>query len=276
LEVWNEVKSHPGGDKYLSERTGTISWPDIRAFVDSEIDGFALVEYEVLDDRVEAFIVRQGASEPEIVTIPIKIDALIRSAQALYREMDGSSGDSVRRETWTKVVEPLALSIGPALEGVRVLCIVAHLMLHHMPIHTLGPPGSTLMDQMVVYYAPSAEMAARLSRSPRRLAENSVLEALVVADTLSDLRHAREEGKYVAGCLGVEAILGEDATCSDVLPRLEGVGIAHFACHGQVRIDFPRWSSVIMADGPMTAAQLQDSKLSCAGPKRLRHRIPAI
>ena len=262
VSVWAEIETHPGGRDFVAERSGVISWAGIRAFVDGEVDGFALVEYEVLDREVVAFVLRQGAAEPVMVRIPVTTPTLIRAAQALYREMDGSSGAAVRRETWDRKAEPLVSAVQPFLDGVRVLCLVPHLMLHHLPLHTLGPPGATLADGMVVYHAPSAALAARLGRSRRRVMNPGPLGAVVVADSLSDLPHAREEGEYVSASLGVDPLLGPEATRAEVLARLSGADVAHFACHGVVRVDWPPDSSVVLADGRLSAAELQESRLA--------------
>jgi len=43
-----------------------------------------------------------------------------------------------------------------------------------------------------------------------------------------------------------------DATVERVLDSLDGVSLAHFACHGHARADNPSFSSLTLADGPLT------------------------
>lgn len=44
---------------------------------------------------------------------------------------------------------------------------------------------------------------------------------------------------------------------ADVLGALEGASVAHFACHGTVRSDNPMFSSLRLADGPLTVYDLE-------------------
>lgn len=57
-----------------------------------------------------------------------------------------------------------------------------------------------------------------------------------------------------------------DSLRADVLPRLREAGLAHLACHGVPRADNPMFSSVVLADGPVTVQQLHSAG---AAPRRL-------
>ena len=48
----------------------------------------------------------------------------------------------------------------------------------------------------------------------------------------------------------------DDATVERVLASLDGVSLAHFACHGHARSDNPSFSSLTLADGPLTVYDL--------------------
>jgi CHAT domain-containing protein len=258
--IWEQISAYPGGHQYVAARRGSSSWAEIRQWVDSQPAGFALLEYAVLFDRVAAFVVRPGRPEPTVVEIPLTQSALSQSYLALIREMDGSAAGRIRRETWDRTAAPLVTRVLPELRGTRLLCLVPHLLLHAMPLHALGEPGSTLLDQMAVYYAQSATLAAQLGRAPRRLRlDGGRPDALVVGDTLGDLAHAREEAVEVGRLLGVDPLTGEQATLAAVLPRLAQVELAHLACHGQLNTDVPALSSVVLADGLLTANQIQES-----------------
>jgi tetratricopeptide (TPR) repeat protein len=260
--AWEQIRDYPGGDQYVAARNGAISWDQIRRWVDAQPAGFALLEYVALPDRVLAFVVRQNRPEPALVDIPIDGEALGRCARALYREMDGSAAGRVRRETWDRAALPLVRMVQPELAGARLLCIVPHVVLHHLPLHALGEAGATLLDQMAVYYSPSAGLAVQLSpgsRPPR----TAGLRALVVGDSRSDLRYARLEAEQVGRVLGVQPLLGEQATCDAVLAQLHEADLAHFACHGYLRLDDAALSAIVLADGVLTAGQLQRSGLRC-------------
>ena len=47
------------------------------------------------------------------------------------------------------------------------------------------------------------------------------------------------------------------SSVDDVLAALEGAEIAHLACHGSFRVDNPMFSSLQLADGPLTVFDLE-------------------
>ncbi len=52
-------------------------------------------------------------------------------------------------------------------------------------------------------------------------------------------------------------LAGPDATVTGALRELEGADIAHIAAHGTFRADNPMFSSVMLADGPLTVYDLE-------------------
>ena len=52
-------------------------------------------------------------------------------------------------------------------------------------------------------------------------------------------------------------LTGKDATVDAALAALDGAKLAHVACHGRFRSDSPLFSSLELADGPLTALDLQ-------------------
>ena len=79
---------------------------------------------------------------------------------------------------------------------------------------------------------------------------------------------------------GAQVLTGCDATVGATLRALNGVDVAHVAAHGSFRLDNPLFSSLLLADGPLTVYDLErlnsaprtimlaacDSALSPAGP----------
>ena len=217
----------------------------------------------MLDDRVVAFVVRQGRSEPAVIDIPVDRRALDRCFMALYREMHGSTAARVRRETWDRMALPLVTLVQPALAGARLLCLIPHGLLHFLPLHALGLPGATLLDQMPVYYAPSAALAIQLNQGARRAGGTGGLRAMVAGDSLGDLSYARLEAEQVGQVLGVRPLIGEQVTRAAVLAQLPEADLAHFACHGYFRLESPALSAIVLADGVLTAGQLQRTGMRC-------------
>jgi CHAT domain-containing protein len=56
---------------------------------------------------------------------------------------------------------------------------------------------------------------------------------------------------------GARVLLPPDSTSATVRAALDGAGIAHLACHGAVRADNPLFSSLVLADGPLTVQELE-------------------
>jgi CHAT domain-containing protein len=69
---------------------------------------------------------------------------------------------------------------------------------------------------------------------------------------------ARQEAQRVAGLHpGSSLLVDEEATCEEVLRRVDGAERLHLAAHGRVRADNPLFSSVALADGPLTVYELE-------------------
>ena len=72
------------------------------------------------------------------------------------------------------------------------------------------------------------------------------------------LRHAVREVDDLATLRPDATVLrGRSATAAAVLAALDGAALAHVACHGRFRSDAPLFSSLELADGPLTALDLQ-------------------
>ena len=56
---------------------------------------------------------------------------------------------------------------------------------------------------------------------------------------------------------GATVLTGRDATVEATLAALDGATLAHVACHGRFRADSPLFSSLELADGPLTALDIQ-------------------
>ncbi len=57
---------------------------------------------------------------------------------------------------------------------------------------------------------------------------------------------------------GAETLAGGDATAERVLAALDGACLVHVACHGEFRADNPFFSTLRLANGPLTLYELED------------------
>ncbi len=140
------------------------------------------------------------------------------------------------------LVAPLAAVIDDAS-----LVIVPTGALHVMP---WGALPSLRGRPLVV--APS--LSTWLSLAGRRPVERKK-RALVAGPRL---RHAAAEVRALAALLpDATALRGKEATTAAALRALDGSALAHVACHGRFRADNPLFSALELADGPLTALDLQ-------------------
>lgn len=142
--------------------------------------------------------------------------------------------------------------LGPAVEhlGDGPVLVVPSGRLHAVPWSLLPS-----LREREVSVAPSATswLRARSTPPPRR---NRV--ALVVGPGLST--HGAEVEKVAAFHEDAELLTGGRATADAVLTALDGANLAHVAAHGSFRADNALFSSLRMADGPLTVHDLERLK----------------
>ena len=103
--------------------------------------------------------------------------------------------------------------------------------------------------------APSA--ASWAAAEERRLEHGGRLQRAAVT-VGPGLPFARAEGAAVAALYSAgEPLSGLAATAPEVLAALEGADVAHLAAHGSFRADNPLFSSLTLADGPLTVYDLE-------------------
>ena len=104
-----------------------------------------------------------------------------------------------------------------------------------------------------VTVSPSASLWHRAAVGPRR--EPTAGSVSVAGPGLPG---AREEAERVAGLhAGSSLLVDEAATCEAVLRSVDGAERLHLAAHGRVRADNPLFSSVALADGPLTVYEIE-------------------
>jgi hypothetical protein len=162
----------------------------------------------------------------------VALHAAVSSAQAAAAAVD------------ELLVAPLALSPGGSL------VVVPTGLLHALPWSMLP---SLRARPLVV--APSATLWLHLDAADRDSEADAARVVLVAGPRL---RHARSEVDDLHRLYPQAVVLvGRAATTSAVLDALDGVTTAHLACHGRFRSDNPLFSSLLLADGELSAFELQ-------------------
>jgi tetratricopeptide (TPR) repeat protein len=212
----------------------------------------ALVEYVELDETLHAITLVSGRLRLHALgpVTPLR-DLVYRLPFALRRlagqwttTASGVAAAALLRDTArrfdTALLRPLAKELGE-----RPLVLVPTGLLQSMPWALLP---STAGRPVTV--APSVALWHGVRRRAPRGGSTVVVAG-------PDLPSARREAVEVAALHGAEPLLGPSATVEAVTAALDGAGLAHLAAHGQVRADNPLFSSLRLADGPLTVYDLE-------------------
>jgi tetratricopeptide (TPR) repeat protein len=211
----------------------------------------ALVEFVQLDDVLHAVTVAGGRLRLHQLgpLAPIRqlVDRIPFALRLLARS--GTSGASraaaltlihdATRKLDDALLAPLA---GPLAD--RSLVLVPTEPLHSLPWSTL--PSSAGRPVTV---APSAALwfAARAARPAG--------PPVVIAGP--GLPGAVAEAAAIAAIHSTSPLDGPAATVAATMAALNGAGLAHLAAHGRVHPDNPLFSALLLADGPLTAYDLE-------------------
>jgi tetratricopeptide (TPR) repeat protein len=123
---------------------------------------------------------------------------------------------------------------------------------------TVAPSASTWLDGRGQARRPSAGPAAPPAPSRPGVSPGPGPRRRVVLVAGPGLPEAAAEvSALVALYPDAEVLTGPDATVTRTLQALDGADIAHIAAHGRFRVDNPMFSSLVLADGPLTVYDLE-------------------
>lgn len=148
-----------------------------------------------------------------------------------------------------------ALLVAPLLPGLtaRHVVIVPHGILHYVPFHALFDGRQYLMDRFTVSYAPSAAVYRICQARPPSPHQDS----LVLAMSDGHAPHIASEAAEVCRVLPrARLFTGEEARADRLRSAGASARVVHVATHGFFRRDNPMLSSVRLAGGDLTLADL--------------------
>lgn len=236
---YGEVRSLLGSAESISMSTssadvGTVSGRRV-----------ILAEYFTTADKVLLFICRSDLDAPKLYELGVSPETLWHWTTLVLEGIKEPSEWDLSE--WQAELGSLIEPIARWSEEDDVVWIVPHGDLHRLPLHALKIEERYLIERNAVVYTPSASvMRYRQSKKTDRLRT-----ALVLGDSLGDLKHGRDEARVVADLFGVEPRIGDQATkpmLKDELERFQGrVGLLHFACHGNFDLREPLRSCILLA-----------------------------
>lgn len=162
----------------------------------------------------------------------------VRGWEEAMRDVFAQSADRLD----ALLFQPLRSTIGE-----RPLVIVPTGALHLLPW-----PALPACRGRALSVVPSAALWLQAASRPR------VDDAPIVLAAGPGVSHAAEELRALAGIYPAARTLGGgSATARKVAAAMDGAGLAHVIAHGSFRADNPLFSSLRMADGPLTVYELE-------------------
>ncbi|MEV4352555.1 CHAT domain-containing protein [Actinoplanes sp. NPDC049596] len=224
------------------------------------LGGRVLVEYGMLGDELVAVVVEPRRSRVVRLgsagAVLEQTRALFFALRRLAQPRTPSSWHAARLSADLRLERLRALLLGPLSVPYGAELVV-------VPVGDLhGMPWSALHDAPVSL-APSARLWARSRQATVAAARNPstvLVEGPDLPGATAEIAQLRQlHSKAVA-------LTPPESTAAAVLRLLDGAGLAHLACHGQLRADNPLFSSLSLSDGPLT---LQELATRAVAPHRL-------
>lgn len=224
--------------------------------VRDRLAGAAFVQLHEGDGRLGAVVVAGGRRR--LVDLGPAAPAAAAAAAAgfaLRRLATGSTTSQPRLQAAAQALE--AAVIGPIRrllgDGSTILCPTPSLASVPWSVvpSLAGAPLSVVPSASLWCRAVDRASAAGGGSGPR-----STPRVLAVAGPA--LVAAAAECRAVVGCYRDGVLLaGAEATVAGLVAALDGTDVLHLAAHGRVRSDNPLFSSVELADGPLTGYDLE-------------------
>jgi tetratricopeptide (TPR) repeat protein len=222
----------------------------------------ALVEYVECGGVLHAIVVR-GAGRPSLHSLgevgPVLAD--LDKLRFAWRRLVTGHGTAASLEAAAGLAAHAAGQLDDALLAplARLLADCPLVVVPPGSLQSLPWPLLPGCADRTVTVAPSAAswLAARSARGTG-VPRTSAAAHRVVLIAGPGLSQASAEVKSLADLYpDAEVLTGPDATVAAALRALDGADIAHIAAHGRFRADNPMFSSIVLADGPLTVYDLE-------------------
>jgi tetratricopeptide (TPR) repeat protein len=235
-------------------------------------EGSCMVEYFLAGRRVIAFVsdgrglrgwADLGAPDPvrqALELLQLNLDTALAMAQGGHGASPGvlRNAQGLLHDLYQRLWQPLE----SMLAGRSAVIVVPHGILHLVPFEALFDGRRYLAQRVELALAPSR---AAWSRCVERGAEAGAGPDLVLGfNPEGALPYIDEEARAVAALLGTEPHLGREAAGALLPEAVAARRIVHVAAHGEFRQENPFFSTLLLADGPLTAADVAGMHLEAA------------
>ncbi len=207
-----------------------------------------LLSYNVGVEKSVVFVVTPDTIRAEILNVN---EAQLNQAYRRFVNSGRTNVDevtAVMSELYDALLAPLDLSLPPETH----LLFASDNVLNYIPFSALIQPDETyLIEDYVVSQVPSA--TAMVLLASRSTESTPVSAGLVMgqpepntlqATRLNYLDHVEEEAKQVADFLGVDALIGSEASELALRQNAAGAQVLHIAAHVEMLSDYPYFSRI--------------------------------
>ncbi len=259
----------PGGTGTASKATAALSVPALLARCRG---GQALVQYGVVGDELLALVVAEGqvhvlrqlaswsALQQPLQRLRFQLDSLragarVAAHQAQLLQRSQVHLQALHRQLWAPLL--------PALAGAHDVVVVPCDALHTLPFAALYDGQQWLGEGCRLRLAASAALALHHPQPKPAGAEAQAEPLRVLVGESRQLPHVRAELQAAAQVLApARLLLDDDAGVQATLAQLPQAEVLHLACHAEFRTDSPAHSALHLADGVLTAAQIEEQRLA--------------
>lgn len=160
------------------------------------------------------------------------------------------------------LVEDISAQLEPLLKNINFddqpVTLIASSLLSMLPLHLAVFDGVSLLERSLVTIAPTARTL--LPRSNPIISPSASGGCLAIAPP-SDLLCNQEEARIAAQYFGSRPLLGEEATRARTFSEARDLAVLHFSCHAHANVFSPLRSSIDLADGALTVAEILENPL---------------
>lgn len=226
--------------------------------------GAVMVEYFAAGSRLIAFVSdRSGVrgwvnlGTPDRVRrslemLQLNLDTGVLMAAGGRRDVPGLARNA--RSLLQELHQWLWAPLEPLLQERSSVIVIPHGIVHLVPFEALHDGNRYLVQQVEISLAPSRAVWLRCQERAERLTDGRA-DLVLGFNVAGALPFVDTEARLVAGALGAELRLGSEAT-GDRLASAGPRRVIHIAAHGEFRLDNPYFSTLLLADGPLTAGDV--------------------
>jgi tetratricopeptide (TPR) repeat protein len=157
----------------------------------------------------------------------------------------------------------LVLPLTGRLARFERLIVVPHGPLHYLPFHALHDGGGHLLERFEMSYLPNSSLL-RLKDAPGANGHDSFSALIVGCSFDGALPHVLTEAGQVARRLSGPSLLEDEATRAGLEALAQDAQVIHLATHGEFRPEAPLFSTLYLADGPLTATDVFNLELNAS------------